>query len=1245
MKIFYFLSLLILFTGLAGKSVANTGNWRWRADNGDLATATWLAAENTTTTLSGKNNIRLRVEYYGSTIDNSGGTAQLSYRTSSSGTYTQITTDGSSNDFKLSLTDHYADGDVTTGDLLTNYSDKTASNGLALESTFPYFYINSGESKEFEICIQPTENAISGQTYYFKFAGKDASIPITLTYLGPPVVTTGAVSNIGANTATGNGNITNLGASNPTQYGICWNTTGAPTITDSKTEEGATSATGAFTSSLAGLDAETTYYVRAYATNSEGTGYGSEESFTTLSAPIITSMPDTVVAYDNIYNYNISATVDDDLPTTLTAPTLPGWLTLSPSSSATATQIGNIPAGVKINGVSGDNEGNIYAITSKGDVIYKITDDGTTTVWASGLSNNYNVYDFQVAGGYIYFTKYTKDVYRIALDDPAAGETAWGGGSFNFGPAALAHKNDSIYVSTDLKALIFDAGDPWIIKIDTLNGSRENYLSTAGELDANDQPALGMTFSSDGKLYMVTNTAKSIVKYDGVSFSTVLSGFSGNITDIEQDASGNFYVAIKKVGVRKYTNDFSSYVDLPGGTTINDWRLGLVKGSIVYLKYGTNEIYRFETQAKAILSGTPTKEQLGEYDVVIRAANDNGYTEQSFTINVIDTIKPEISVLSPADEAIDVALKPTLTITFDEEVELGTSGILALQGGSTVIKSFDLSITNDRNAFTLSSDKKTLSVDITESLPPDSTINIAISAAFVSDTFDNEFAGFTAASGAWNFTTIASAPPTVVTASITTISMYSAKMGGNVTNEGTSAVTERGVVCSSTDATPTIGEPGVIKDANGSGTGIFSETMGSLSSGTKYYVQAYAINSDGTSYGGVVSFVTETDKVAPEVQCNAMDFVISSDSYYTLTEEDIAALSSGTTDNVTSYEDLDIRVSPGKLTCANEGGTVIKVYATDEAGNESMCMVVVGVIIENSSPSINLIEDVTTDEDVSVSVALSGLWSGKICDRATTVTASHDGENLISDLKVTHNASEATGTLDVELMANQSGTAEVTVEVVNNDGDRTTTSFALTVNPVNDAPVLVQSLSDQEVRATDSLEISISKILGVLFNDVDDSTLTYSVRFESGTLPDWINVTDDADVYMLDFEPLQADTGCYNIIVEATDPAGATASDTFELCVNKLVVGISDLEAGVFEVSLYPNPTEGKVTLEHNIGTSDEMEISVMSINGSEVFRKSYRVGEEPVTFNLSDQVSGMYMVLIKVDDNVVIKKLVLDKK
>ncbi len=101
-----------------------------------------------------------------------------------------------------------------------------------------------------------------------------------------PIVTTQAVTGIGLITATGNGTITDLGYSNPTAHGVCWNTSGTPTTTDSHTDEGATAATGAFTSNMTGLSPVTTYYVRAYATNTAGTVYGNEVSFTTIAATI-----------------------------------------------------------------------------------------------------------------------------------------------------------------------------------------------------------------------------------------------------------------------------------------------------------------------------------------------------------------------------------------------------------------------------------------------------------------------------------------------------------------------------------------------------------------------------------------------------------------------------------------------------------------------------------------------------------------------------------------------------------------------------------------------------------------------------------------------------------------------------------------------------------------------------------------------------------------------------------------------
>jgi len=78
---------------------------------------------------------------------------------------------------------------------------------------------------------------------------------------------------------------------------------------------------------------------------------------------------------------------------------------------------------------------------------------------------------------------------------------------------------------------------------------------------------------------------------------------------------------------------------------------------------------------------------------------------------------------------------------------------------------------------------------------------------------------------------------------------------------GGETVTERGVVYSISDVTPTIGEMGVTQDANGSGTGSFSESITGLSTATTYNVRAYATNNVGTSYGSMVNFTTSA--VAP----------------------------------------------------------------------------------------------------------------------------------------------------------------------------------------------------------------------------------------------------------------------------------------------------------------------------------------------------------------------------------------------
>ncbi len=111
-------------------------------------------------------------------------------------------------------------------------------------------------------------------------------VTVTLNNLDEvSIVTTQVVSDVSHNSATGNGTIVNLGSPNPTEHGVCWNTTGNPTISDNKTTQGVISTTGAFVSSITSLNPNTIYYVRAYATNTT-TSYGDEVSFTTNPTPI-----------------------------------------------------------------------------------------------------------------------------------------------------------------------------------------------------------------------------------------------------------------------------------------------------------------------------------------------------------------------------------------------------------------------------------------------------------------------------------------------------------------------------------------------------------------------------------------------------------------------------------------------------------------------------------------------------------------------------------------------------------------------------------------------------------------------------------------------------------------------------------------------------------------------------------------------------------------------------------------------
>lgn len=210
------------------------------------------------------------------------------------------------NDVTPSITDDtdFGNAEITTGSVEHTFTiANTGLGSLNLTGSSPYVVI-TGHTGDFSLTQIPSNSIATGGNTTFKvtfnptttgirsvvvsIANNDTDEnPYSFTIQGfgteAPTVTTQAVTDISTTTATGNGNITALGVPTPTAYGICWNITGTPTTANSKVDNGAASAIGTFSASMTGLTEGITYYVRAFATNTSGTSYGDEVTFTTLS--------------------------------------------------------------------------------------------------------------------------------------------------------------------------------------------------------------------------------------------------------------------------------------------------------------------------------------------------------------------------------------------------------------------------------------------------------------------------------------------------------------------------------------------------------------------------------------------------------------------------------------------------------------------------------------------------------------------------------------------------------------------------------------------------------------------------------------------------------------------------------------------------------------------------------------------------------------------------------------------------
>ena len=122
-------------------------------------------------------------------------------------------------------------------------------------------------------------NLSPGTTYYVRAYASNTEgtsygdeVTFTTEKSDLPILQTTPISNVTSTTATSGGTIVYEGKGSVTARGVCWSVNNLPTLMDRSTING--QGTGDFTSTITGMDPDSTYYVRAYATNSEGTAYG-----------------------------------------------------------------------------------------------------------------------------------------------------------------------------------------------------------------------------------------------------------------------------------------------------------------------------------------------------------------------------------------------------------------------------------------------------------------------------------------------------------------------------------------------------------------------------------------------------------------------------------------------------------------------------------------------------------------------------------------------------------------------------------------------------------------------------------------------------------------------------------------------------------------------------------------------------------------------------------------------------------
>ena len=841
----------------------------------------------------------------------------------------------------------------------------------------------------------------SGTTYHFRLVGVNSdgtSNGSDLSFTpGAASVTTTAATSITLNSATSGGNVTTDGGSAVTARGVCWSTTASPTTGGSHTTDG--TGTGSFTSSITGLNSNTLYHIRAYATNGGGTYYGDDLTFMTLCG--------TITTFPWTEGFENGGSIPNCWTNEQVSSSGINWtfITGGVSSHPAAAHGGTYNACLK-DATSADNKTRLITptINLTGISSPTLTFWHTQAVWSGDQDQLIVYYKTSAGGTWAQLASYTASITAwtmetIILPNPSSDYYIDFEGNAKYGYGVCI---DDITIS----------GTQTIATVTTTAaGSITQTTATSGGVISTDG---GATVTARGVCW--STSASPTISNSHTTDGTGTGTYTSSITGLTAGTSYHVRAyATNSVGTA-YGSDlqFTTVVTLTIPTVTTTAASSITQttatsGGNISTDGGATVTARgvcWSTSASPTILDSHTTDGTGPgtfTSSITGLTVGTPYHVRAYATNSIGT-----AYGSDLQFTTSVAIVPTITTTAVSSIAQTTAttgGAISTDGGATVTARgvcwstsasptiLDSHTTDGSGAGTFASSITGLTAGTPYHVRAYATNSVGT--AYGSDL---------------QFTT-ASTVPTVTTTTPSSITITTASSGGNVTSDGGATVTARGV-CWATSASPTILNA---HTTDGTGTGIYTSSITGLIPNKLYHVRAYATNSAGTAYGSDLQFTT-----------NAILLSV------TPSNQEVLSTSGVTSFAVTSNSSWIVNSDQAWCSVTSSGtgnGTITANY--DVNTDLSTRVANIAVTVSGLSPVVVTVTQAGIPEKVlNLTVLLEGLFNGSAMNKAKNATGDEYTGPVADQITVELHESDAPYALaggPYTVDVNTDGTATVTV--------------------------------------------------------------------------------------------------------------------------------------------------------------------------------------------------------------------------